>query len=114
MIGKAKGKYIRHSPRKVRRVAELIKGKGVEEALNILHFCPKAASRELENVLRSAISNLLNQEGSKKVKVEDFIVSKLEVNQGPTLKRFRPRAMGRATRIRKRSSHINIEVSNEV
>ena len=114
MIGKAKAKYVRQSSRKIMRVAELVRGKSVEDALNVLHFSPKAASKPLEIVLRSAVSNLLNQEGSKKVKVEDFFISKLEVNQGPTLKRFRPRAMGRASRIRKRSSHINIIISDEV
>jgi len=113
MIGKAKAKYVRQSPRKIRRVAELVRGKNVEDALNTLHFSPKAASRPLEIILRSAVSNLLNQEGSKKVKVENFMISRLEINEGPVLKRFRPRAMGRASRIRKRSSHINIEISDE-
>jgi len=114
MIGKAKVKYVRQSPRKIRRVAELVKGKNVEDALNVLHFSPKDASNPLEIVLRSAISNLLNQEGSKKVKVENLYITRLEVDKGPVLKRFRPRAMGRATRIRKPSSHINIEISDEM
>ena len=114
MIGKAQAKYIGQSPRKLRKVADLVRGVNVENALNILHFSPQAASRPLEIVLRSAVSNLLNQEGSKKVNVENLIINKLEVDEGPTLKRFRPRAMGRASRIRKRTGHVTIEITDEI
>ena len=106
--GRAEAKYIRMSPKKVRRVMDLVKGKGVEDALNVLHFCPKRASSPIEKTIRSALANIIHGEGSNKVDVESFIVKRAEVNGGPTLKRFKPRAMGRATRIRKRSCHIKI------
>lgn len=111
--GKAKAKYVRMSPRKVRRVMELVKGKSIENALNILHFCPKRASITIEKTIRSAISNVIHSEGSNKVDVENYFIKKAEVNAGPTLRRFLPRPMGRATRIRKRSCHISIVVSEK-
>jgi len=86
----------------------MVRGKPVEEALNILHFSPRAASVPLEKLIRSALANLLQQEGSKKIDTDDVIVRELVVNGGPTLRRFMPRAMGRATRIRKRTSHIRV------
>lgn len=111
MEAKAVAKYIRMSPRKVRRVAGLIRGKGVGEALNILHFTRKAASEPLEKTLRSAIANMLNLEGSSKVDPEELFVKEIRVDEGVTLRRFRAASMGRAVRIRKRTSHISIKVA---
>ncbi len=113
MQAKAEGRYIRISPRKVKQVIDMIRGKAVEEALNLLHFSPKTASGPVEKVLRSAIANLLGQEGGAKVNTEELVIKDIRVNPGPTLKRFRPRAMGRATPIRKRSSHITVVVGEE-
>jgi len=109
---KSISKYVRMAPRKVQIVLDLIRGKKVEEALNILHFSPKKASISVEKTIRSAIANVINEEGSNKVNVEEFFVKSALVNEGPVFKRFKPRAMGRATRIRKRTSHIKIIVSD--
>ena len=111
--GKAISKYIRIAPRKVQIVLDLVRGKKVEEAINILHFCPKKASVPVEKTIRSAIANVINEEGSNKVNVEGFFVKQALVNEGPVLKRFIPRAMGRATKIRKRSCHITIIVAEQ-
>jgi large subunit ribosomal protein L22 len=111
MEAKAVAKYIRMSPRKVRRVADLVRGKEVGEALNILHFTRKAASEPLEKTLRSAIANMLNLEGSSKVNPEELYVKEIRIDEGVTLRRFRAASMGRAVRIRKRTSHILIKVA---
>jgi large subunit ribosomal protein L22 len=107
MEAKAVAKFIRVSPRKTRIVAENIKGKGVEDALNILRFTPKKAAKILSKVLYSAVSNAEQMPG---VDVDSLIVDTVMVNEGPTWKRIQPRAMGRAYRIRKRTSHITIVV----
>lgn len=111
MEAKAVAKYIRMSPRKIRRVADLVRGKQVGEALNILHFTRKAASEPLEKTLRSAIANMLNLEGSSKVDPEELYVKEVRIDEGVTLRRFRAASMGRAVRIRKRTSHILIKVA---
>jgi large subunit ribosomal protein L22 len=111
MEAKAVAKYIRMSPRKIRRVADLIRGKMVGEALNILHFTRKAASEPLEKALRSAIANTLNLEGSSKIEPEELYIKEIRVDGGVTMRRFRAASMGRASRIRKRTSHITIKVA---
>jgi len=110
MEAKAVAKFIRVSPRKTRLVAENIKGKGVEDALNILRFTPKKSAKILSKVLYSAISNAEQMPG---VDVDSLIVDTVMVNEGPTWKRIQPRAMGRAYRIRKRTSHITIVVKEQ-
>jgi large subunit ribosomal protein L22 len=100
MEAKAKVRFVRIAPRKVRRVLNLIRGKGTGEALSILKFTSGAASPIIEKLLKSALANA-------KVK-ENLYVAQATCDQGPTLPRWRPRAMGRATRIRKRTSHITI------
>ncbi|MBC16380.1 50S ribosomal subunit protein L22 [Pseudodesulfovibrio profundus] len=110
MEAKAVAKYIRVSPRKTRLVADNIKGKGVEDALNILRFTPKKSAQILSKVLYSAISNAEQMPG---VDVDSLIVDSVTVNEGPTWKRIQPRAMGRAYRIRKRTSHITIVVKEQ-
>ena len=110
----AKAKYIRMSPRKVRRVANLIRGKNVDKAINILHFTPKAAAGPLEKTLRSAVANLVNsQDSSGKLDPEALFVKEVRIDEGSTLKRFRAASMGRVSRIRKRTSHITIWVADE-
>ena len=110
MEAKAVAKFIRVSARKTRLVAENIKGKGVEDALNILRFTPKKAAQILSKVLYSAISNAEQMPG---VDVDSLIVDTVMINEGPTWKRIQPRAMGRAYRIRKRTSHITIVVKEQ-
>ena len=102
---KAKLRFGRMAPRKARLVADLIRGKGSEEALNILTFTKKAAAKILIKLLKSAIANATQK---KTIDVDRLYVKKITVDQGPTMKRFQPRALGRATTIRKRTSHINI------
>ncbi|MFY0544894.1 50S ribosomal protein L22 [Brevibacillus sp. H7] len=109
MEAKAIARYIRIAPRKVRLVVDLIRGKQVGEALAILKHTPKAASPVVEKLLKSAIANA---EHNYELDPNNLVVGKIFVDQGPTLKRFRPRAMGRASRIHKRTSHITV-VLNE-
>lgn len=108
--GIAISRYVRMAPRKARRVAELIQGKGVDEALNILHFTPKAASEPLSKTIRSAIANVIHKEGSGHVDIDEYIIKRTAVDGGPTMRRFRAGPMGRAMRIRKRSCHITVVV----
>ena len=107
MEAKAVAKFLRVSPRKTRLVAENIRGKSVEEALNILKFTPKKPARFLSKVLYSAVANAEQLPG---VDVDSLVVDTVLVNEGPTWKRIMPRAMGRAYRVRKRTSHITIVV----
>jgi len=101
---KAKLRFTRIASRKARLVADLIRGKKSEEALNILTFTPKAAARIIVKLLKSAVANATQ----KKIDVDRLYVKTIMVDQGPTMKRFMPRALGRATTIRKRTSHITI------
>ncbi len=113
MEARAIARYVHVSPRKARLLADLIRGKRVEEALNVLHFNKKAASIPIEKTLRSAVSNLIHmQDGDNPVAPEEFVILQAKVDDGATMKRWRPRAMGRATLIRKRTSHITINVSD--
>ena len=102
---KATLKYARISSRKVKIVADLIKGKDIDEALAILKYTPKASSEMLEKLLKSAIANA---ENNHHMAHEKLYVADIFANQGPTLKRIRPAAKGSAVRIRKRTSHITI------
>lgn len=107
MEAKAVSKFLRVSPRKVRLVAKNINGKPVEDALNILKFTPKKSAALLRKVLYSAVANAEQQPG---VDVDSLKVLKVIVDEGPTWKRIKARAMGRAYRIRKRTSHITVVV----
>lgn len=98
-------KFARISARKVKIVADLIRGKNVDEALAIVKFTPKASSEVIEKLLKSAIANA---ENNHEMKHENLYVAEIFANQGPTLKRIRPAAKGSAVRIRKRTSHITI------
>ncbi len=110
----ALARYVRMSPRKIRRVADLIRGRQVDYAINVLLFTPKAAAKPLEKVLRSAVANLVNNKDvSEKIDPEKLIVKDINIDGGPTLKRFRAASMGRVMRIRRRTSHIKISVSTE-
>ena len=110
MQAKAVARTVRIAPRKVRLVVDLIRGKQVGEAVAILHLTPKAASPIVEKVLKSAIANA---EHNYEMDVNNLVVAQVFVDEGPTLKRFRPRAQGRASAINKRTSHITIVVSEK-
>ncbi|MEC0371231.1 50S ribosomal protein L22 [Paenibacillus chibensis] len=110
MEAKAHARSIRIAPRKVKLVIDLIRGKQVGEAVAILRHTPKSASLVVEKLLNSAIANA---EHNYSMDINNLVVSQVFVNQGPTMKRFRPRAMGRASRINKRTSHITLVVSEK-
>ena len=100
-------RFARISARKVKIVADLIRGKKVDEALAIVKFTPKASSEVLEKLLNSAIANAENNHGMNR---GNLVVSEIYANQGPTMKRIRPAAKGSASRIRKRTSHVTIKL----
>jgi large subunit ribosomal protein L22 len=100
-------KYVRTSPRKMRRAVDLIRGQHVEEARRILRFSTLGASRDLDKLLNSAVANAEQRPG---VIADNLWISRAWVDEGPTLRRFRPRAYGRATKIRKRTSHVTLVV----
>jgi large subunit ribosomal protein L22 len=108
-------KNVGMSPRKMRMVIDLIRGRGVNEAYSILKFSKKAATTPIEKALRSAVANAQQKADAQGtfLDVDDLVVSEAYVNEGPTMKRFSPRAMGRATPIMKRSSHITIIVDEK-
>jgi len=110
MIAKAKHRFVRISSRKVKLVIDLIRGKNLDEAFNILRFTRKAAAEPVRKLVQSAYSNAVNQLGSFDLDTGDIIVRSIRVDQGPTYKRWIPRAMGRATPILKRTSHISVEL----
>jgi large subunit ribosomal protein L22 len=103
----ASARYVRITPMKARRVVDMVRGLQVDEALTLLQFAPQAASETVYKVLESAIANAETTEG---LAVGDLVVSVAQVDEGPTMKRWRPRAQGRATRILKRTSHITLAV----
>ena len=105
----ASARFVRITPLKARRVVDMVRGMDVQDALNTLQFAPQAASETVYKVLASAVANA---ENNLDLDPDTLWVSKAYVDEGPTLKRFRPRAQGRAYRIRKRTSHITIEVES--
>jgi large subunit ribosomal protein L22 len=108
----AKARHIHQSARKVRQVLNEVRGIQVENAINKLHFTPKKAAKIIEKTLRSAIANAINREGSE-VDADKLFIKEAFCDEGPTMRRFRPRAMGRATVIRKRTSHLTIVVAEK-
>lgn len=111
----ARARYVRVPPRKARLVADTIRGKTVNQALSILITIPKNASRILEKTLDSAVANaIVKSEGAVKLDPDNLFISRITVDEGPTRMGWKPRARGRATRIRHRTSHITITVSSDV
>ena len=110
MQAKAVARTVRIAPRKARLVVDLIRGKQVGEAIAILNHTPKAASPIVEKLLKSAIANA---EHNYEMDTNNLVVAQVFVDEGPTMKRFRPRAQGRASAINKRTSHITIVVSEK-
>ena len=105
----AKARFVRVSPTKARRVIDLVRGKSVTEALHILRWSPQAASEPVAKVIASAAANAQNNEG---LDPSTLVVATVYADEGPTAKRIRPRAQGRAFRIRKRTSHITVIVES--
>ena len=103
----ASARYVRITPMKARRVVNMVRGLQVDEALTLLQFAPQAASETVYKVLESAVANAETTEGLNRA---DLVLSVAMVDEGPTMKRWRPRAQGRATRINKRTSHITLAV----
>jgi len=103
----ATARYVRITPMKARRVVDMVRGLQVDDALALLQFAPQAASETVYKVLESAVANAGTTEG---LDAADLVVSVARVDEGPTMKRWRPRAQGRATRINKRTSHITLAV----
>lgn len=109
MEAKAKLRYVRVAPRKARLVVDLIRGKNAEEAMTVLRFTPRAAAEVVQKILKSAVANAAQKEMGD---VDALHVSRAFVDEGPTMKRIRPRAMGRANTILKRTSHITLVLSS--
>ena len=110
MEAKARARFIRISPQKARLVADTIRGKNVDEAITTLRFMPKKGARILRKVLESAVANASQNEA---IDVDTLYVKTVFVDGGPMLKRIRPRAMGRASRILKRTSHITVVLDEQ-
>jgi large subunit ribosomal protein L22 len=108
---RAQLRFLRATPRKVRLVADLIRGKDVQEAVNILHLTNKHAAKDLEKLLKSAIANAVNRE--EPMDVDLLFVKEVMVDGGPSMKRFRPAPMGRGFRVLKRSSHVTIKLDTK-
>lgn len=110
MESRAKNRFVRISAQKARLVADMIRGRPVDEALNVLDYTPKKAARIIAKTLRSAVANAEDQQN---VDVDDLYVKRAFVDEGPTQRRILPRAHGRASRILKRSSHITVIVDEK-
>lgn len=113
MESRAVHRFIGSSPRKMRLIVDLIRGASVDKAIEVLHFSPQHASRDAEKVLRSAVSNIMNLDDSKRFEPNELYVKEAYVNNGPMLKRIQPAPMGRAYRVRKRSCHLTIVVASK-
>ncbi len=111
--GKATQKYLRRSPRKVRLVVNAVRGESVANALKKLKFINKAATKPVAKVIKSAAANLRDKYEDERFDDEDLKIDEIVVNEGATLKRMQPRAMGRANVIRKRTCHIRVVVAKE-
>jgi large subunit ribosomal protein L22 len=113
MEAKAKARFVRVTPQKARRVVDLIRGKRADEAVAVLKFAPQAAAEPVLKTVQSAIANATEgaKRSNERLDPADLYISEVFVDEGPTLKRFRPRAQGRAGRILKRTSHITVVVA---
>ena len=112
-VARAQARYVRVTPMKARRVIDLVRGMPADQALAVLRFAPQAASEPVYKVVASAVANAryAAERDSQRLDVEDLVVREAYVDEGPTLKRFRPRAQGRAYRVRKRTSPITVVVA---
>jgi large subunit ribosomal protein L22 len=107
-------KHLRGSARKVRLVADLVRGENAAKAISELEFVNKAAAPDVSKVIRSAVANVQDKFQEERLEAGDLYIKEIFVNEGPTLKRIQPAAMGRANQIRKRTCHIHVVVANQV
>jgi large subunit ribosomal protein L22 len=114
MEARAIRKHIRSSPRKMRTVVNLVRGKRVSEALNILHFMPQKATRPVELAIQSAVHNLMDRFKDERVDVDELVIREIKVDEGAQFGRFRPVSRGRAHPIIKRSSHLTVVIGAPV
>ena len=110
MEARAVRRFIRSSPRKMRRVANAIRGQRVPRAIEALHFLPQAATRPIELTIRSAVHNLMGTHESERIEQDELIVAEIRVDGGPSFRRVRPAARGRAQPYKKRLSHLTVVV----
>ena len=110
---RAQARYVRVTPMKARRMVDVVRGMAADDALAVLRFAPQAASEAVYKVVASAVANAQHtaERDSRRIDVGDLVLREAYVDEGPTLKRFRPRAQGRAFRVRKRTSHITVVVA---
>ena len=113
MESKAIARYIRQSPYKVRKTLDSVRGMSVNDAINYLHFSPEKAAKVIEKTIRSAVSNLLNKNENAGVDEDSLKLKEAYVDGGPVMKRFRAASMGRASRLRRPSSHLTVVVKSE-
>jgi len=115
MEARAVARFVRQSPRKMRLVVDLIRGRSVNDAYATLRFTEKKAARQIEKTLRSAVANAIVKadEQGERLDVDELFVKNAYVDEGPTLRRWRARAMGRASQIRKRTSHVTVVVDRK-
>lgn len=110
MEARAQARFVRVTPMKARRVVDLIRGMNADEAVAMLRFAPQGAAEPVRKVLQSAMANAYDLDGTRE---DDLVIAEAYVDEGPTLRRFRPRAQGRAYRIRKRTCHITVVVDEK-
>ncbi len=111
MESRCVARWIRISPRKMRLVADMVRGKTVNEAIGLLKFTPRSGARPTLKAIQSAVANIVNRDDARVVNPDTLVVKTIFIDAGPTAKRFLPRAMGRATPILKRSCHITVDVA---
>lgn len=113
MESKATVRYLKSTPRKARLVTDIVRGKMVGEALNVLEFgVKKEVARDVSKLIKSAVANMQSKNAETSIEVDSLRVKEIKVDEGPVMKRFRPRARGRASQIIKRMCHITVTVSN--
>ena len=108
MESRCVAKYLRVTPRKMRLVADIVRGLSVNDAIGLLKFTPRAGARPILKAIQSAVANIVNRDDAREVNPDDLVVKTILVDGGPSFRRFMPRAMGRATPIRKRMSHVTV------
>jgi len=111
MEARCVAKYIRITPRKMRLVADLVRGKTVNEAIGLLKFTPRSGARPTLKAIQSAAANIVDRDDAREVNPDTLVVKTIFVDEGPTVRRYLPRAMGRATSLLKRSCHITVDVA---
>jgi len=110
MESRCVARYLRVTPRKMRLVADIVRGLNVNDAIGLLKFTPRAGARPILKAIQSAVANIVNRDDAREVNPDTLVVKTILVDEGPSFRRFMPRAMGRATPIRKRMSHVTVTV----